>query len=167
MQIRVQSMAHLHELLYGSKDLASIDPAEYLNAIAGELSLNHGKSLIRMDAQSDILSIDEAMPFGLIATELMTNALKYAYPQANLDSAGKIFVSYNRSGVERVLEVRDEGVGLPPDFDLENSVSMGFILVRTLAEQIGGKLSISEAKPGNPSPGLRVVLVFSSAPRTQ
>ena len=122
MQTRVQSMAHLHELLYCSKDLASIDAAEYLNAIAGELSLNHGKSLIRMDAQSDILSIDEAMPFGLIANELMTNALKYAYPQANLDSAGKIYVSYNRSGVERVLEVRDEGVGLPPDFDLENSV---------------------------------------------
>jgi two-component sensor histidine kinase len=157
MQARVGSMARLHELLYGSKDLSGIDTAEYLEAIAEEISTYYGKALVRVEAQSDVLSIDEAMPFGLIATELLTNALKYAYPSG---SAGEILVSYGRFGPERRLEIRDEGVGLPPEIDPAKSPSLGFTLVRSLAEQIGGRLSIDAAKPGEAFSGLRVFLAF-------
>jgi two-component sensor histidine kinase/ABC-type amino acid transport substrate-binding protein len=161
-QARVRSMAYLHELLYGSKDLSSIDPAEYIKAIVDEMSGYYGKSLIRVEAQSDVLSMDEAMPFGLIVTELMTNALKYAYRP---DDIGNILVSYSRSVTERRLEVRDAGVGLPPGFDFAASTSLGFTLIRSLSEQIGGKLSLRETNPGESRPGLCVVLVFPSFPQ--
>jgi PAS domain S-box-containing protein len=157
MQARIGSMARLHELLYGSKDLSGIDTAEYLEAIVGEISAYYGNALVRVEAESDILSIDEAMPFGLIATELLTNALKYAYPSGG---AGEILVSYGRFGPERRLEIRDEGVGLPPEIDPAKSPSLGFTLVRSLAEQIGGRISIDAAKPGESFSGLRVFLAF-------
>ncbi|GEM_PF-2943963 len=159
---RIRSMAQLHELLYGAKDLSSIDPAEYLEAIAGEVSLSFGKSRIRVEALSDVMPIDDAMPFGLIATELLTNALKYAYPP---DGAGEVFVSYARTETERKLEVRDSGLGLPPGLDPAEAASLGFTLVRSLAEQIGGRLSIGPVRPGEGHPGLRVVLVFPAPPR--
>lgn len=160
-QVRIRSMAHLHELLYGSKDLSSIDPGEFLKAIAGEISGYYGKYSVRVEAGPDILSVDEAMPFGLIATELLTNVFKYAYPA---DNAGDIIVSYIRSGMERRLEVRDYGVGLPPDFDPISSASLGFTLVHSLAVQLGGSIAIYEANPGEPSPGLGVVLTFPAPP---
>ncbi len=158
-QMRIRSIASLHELLYGSQDLSSIDIAEYLASVVRELSTGYyrDKVSIRVEARSDILSIDEAMPVGLIATELLTNALKYAYPP---DTVGEIRVSYSRSQTERRLEVHDEGLGLPPGVDPAKSDSLGFTLVRTLAEQIGGRLSIGAANPGGPSPGLDVLFTF-------
>jgi two-component sensor histidine kinase len=161
-QVRIRSMAHLHELLYGSKDLSSIDSAEYLRAIVGEISGYYENPLIHVEAEPDILSIDEAMPFGLIVTELVTNALKYAYPHG---SAGHIFIFYGRSALARRLEVRDEGVGLPPDFDPANSASLGYTLIRSLSDQIDGRLTIRAANPGEALPGLSVVLTFSILPR--
>ncbi len=157
MKARIGSMAQLHELLYGSKNLSGIDPAEYLEAIVRGLSLSYGGSPIRVRAQSDIMPIDEAMPFGLIANELLTNALKYAYPP---ELPGEIDVIYSLAEGWRRLEVRDEGVGLPKGFDPADSASMGFLLVRSLAEQMEGQLSIREAKPGEPRPGLSVSLAF-------
>ena len=161
-QVRIRSMAHLHELLYGSKDLSSIDSAEYLRAIVGEISGYYENPLIHVEAEPDILSIDEAMLFGLIVTELVTNALKYAYPHG---SAGHIFIFYGRSALARRLEVRDEGVGLPPDFDPANSASLGYTLIRSLSDQIDGRLTIRAANPGEALPGLSVVLTFSMLPR--
>ena len=156
-QARVRSMAHLHELLYGSKDLSSIDPADYIASIVSEISGYYESTSVRVDAESDALSIDQAMPFGLIATELVTNAFKYAYPPG---SSGEILVGYRRAGAERLLEVRDEGVGLPIAFDPASTTSLGFTLVRSLAEQIDGRLEIGPARPGDARPGLKVVLAF-------
>lgn len=156
-QARVRSMAHLHELLYGSKDLSSIDPADYIGAIVSEVSAYYESPLVRVEVESDALSVDEAMPFGLIATELVTNAFKYAYPPG---SSGEVHVGYRRAGEERLLEVRDEGVGLPPSFDPASSSSLGFTLVRSLAEQIDGRLEIGPSRPGDTLPGLKVVLAF-------
>ena len=154
-QVRIQSMARLHELLYGSRDLSSIDPGEYLHAIVREVTSCHGGFQVRIDAQPDVLTIDEAMPLGLIATELLTNAMKYAYPQGN---PGGILVSYGHYGQERRLVVSDEGVGLPPG--PVRLTSLGFTLVRSLAAQLGGQLAMSATKEGETSPGLTVVLVF-------
>jgi len=154
-QARIQSMARLHEQLYGSKDLSSIDPGEYLDAIVRELTSYHEGFQVRIDAQPDVLTIDEAMPFGLIATEMLTNAMKYAYPQRN---PGEILMSYGRSGKERRLLVSDEGVGLPPG--LVKPTSLGFTLMRALAAQLGGQLSMRPTRERQTSPGLTVVLVF-------
>ena len=154
-QARIQSMAHLHELLYGSKDLSSIDPGEYLDTIVRELTGYYGGFKVQIDAQPDVLTIDEAMPFGLIATELLTNAMKYAYPRAK---PGEILVSYGRSGQERRFLVSDEGIGLPPGS--VKLTSLGFTLVRSLAAQLRGQLTMHATREGETSPGLTVVLVF-------
>lgn len=160
-QVRISSMAHLHELLYGSKDLSSIDPGEYIEAIVSEMSGYSGAALIHVEAQPDVLSMDEAMPFGIIVTELLTNALKYAYPAGK---PGRIVVSYTHTDRERRLIVRDEGVGPPSDMDPATSVSLGFTLVRSLAKQIGGKISVCATNPGEPCPGLSVALDLPLAP---
>jgi PAS domain S-box-containing protein len=157
-QVRVQSMASLHELLCGSKDFSSIDPGKYLDAIVRELTSYHEGFQVRIDAQPDVLTIDEAMPFGLIATELLTNAMKYAYPRGN---RGEILVSYGRSGQERQLIVSDAGVGLPPGPG--KLTSLGFTLVRSLAAQLGGQLAMRATSEGETSPGLTVVLVFPAS----
>jgi PAS domain S-box-containing protein len=156
-QVRIQSMASLHELLYGSKDFSSIDPGEYLDAIVRELTSYRGGFRVRIDAQPDVLTIDEAMSLGLIATELLTNAMKYAYPRGN---PGEILVSYGRSGRERRFLVSDEGVGLPPG--PVKLTSLGFTLVRSLAAQLGGQLTMRATIERETSPGLTVVLVFSA-----
>jgi two-component sensor histidine kinase/ABC-type amino acid transport substrate-binding protein len=159
-QARIRSMARLHELLYGSGDLSSIDSAEYIQAIAGEISGSSETVRIRVEAQEDNLSIDEAMLFGLIVTELLTNALKYAYPAG---AAGDITVSYSRTEGERRLSIRDEGVGMAPDFDPAHTSSLGFTLVHSLAAQLGGKLSLFETNPGKSRPGLGISLVVPIA----
>jgi two-component sensor histidine kinase len=154
-------MAYLHELLYGSKGYSSVDAAKYIQLIVRGLSMSHGKHFIRVRAQPDNLSIDAAMPFGLIVSELLTNAIKYAYPENEAAGASgrEILVSYRREGGERRLEVRDEGLGLLRDQDGANA-SMGLPLVRGLAEQLGGRLFLEEAMPGNPRPGLKAILLF-------
>ena len=154
-QVRIRSMAHLHELLYGSKDISSVDPAEYINAIVAEISGFYENPRIRVEAQADTLSLDIAMPFGLIVTELITNAIKYAYPG---EDVGDIIVSYSRSEEGSRLEVRDQGIGLPQNFNPSKTDSLGFTLVRSLTEQIDGQLAIGEVNPGAPKPGLSIVL---------
>jgi two-component sensor histidine kinase/ABC-type amino acid transport substrate-binding protein len=155
-QTRIRSMAQLHEILYGSGDLGSIDPARYLSSLASELASSFGSSRLRVEAESGLLSLDEAMPFGLIANELMCNALKYAYPQG---ADGRIVVRYSANGGKR-LEVADDGVGLGPDTDPATVESMGFTLVRALVAQLGGRLSTVAAHPGADMPGFRVTVEF-------
>jgi two-component sensor histidine kinase len=162
-QARIRSMAYLYDLLSGSRNFLSIDSGEYLQAIAGSLSASYRGALsIRVDAQSDILSVDEAMPFGIIATELLTNAVKHAY---SAERRREIYVRYRRTGGERRLEVRDEGIGLPSGFDPAKSDSLGLALARSLAQQIGGRLSLAAAEPETPFPGLRAVLTFTIPPQ--
>jgi PAS domain S-box-containing protein len=165
-QARVRSIAQLHELLYGSDNLGSINPADYLKALSTEIAGSYGIARPRVEADSDALPIDEAVPFGLIANELITNAIKYSRPA---DMPGKIVVSYTVApGGNRRLEVRDEGVGLPPEVDPTKADSLGFTLVRALSEQIDGSISFEEVEPGAPLPGLRVIIDFPSVhPRSR
>jgi len=164
IQTRIMAMASLHEFLYGSDDLSSIDIAAYLTDLVGEMttSFSGGKSQIAVNLQSDIMHIDEAMPLGLLATELISNALKYAYPAGN---PGRILVAYANSGTERRLEISDEGAGLPPGFDAANSTTLGYTLIYSLAHQLNGKLSLDTSTADRERPGLRVVLTFPPAAR--
>jgi two-component sensor histidine kinase/ABC-type amino acid transport substrate-binding protein len=160
-QARVRSIAQLHELLYGSDNLGSINPADYLKALSTEIAGSYGIARPLVEADPDALPIDDAVPFGLIANELITNAIKYSRPA---DMPGKIVVSYTVApGGDRRLEVRDEGVGLPPEVDPAKADSLGFTLVRALTTQIDGSISFEEVEPGAPLPGLRVIINFPSA----
>ena len=143
-QERIQAMAQLHELLYHSHDLSSIDAGEYIEAVVSELAMGHGFHGVERSVGHGRLDIDHAVPLGLIANELVLNAIKYAYPDGR---RGKIQVVFRILGPEFILEVRDEGRGFSPGFDPFTCPSMGLTLVRSLASQLRGGLSF-EGPPG-------------------
>lgn len=143
IQQRIQAMAQLHELLYHSKDFGTIDAAEYLAAITRELSLGYAWPDISCQAESVPLGIDEALPLGLAAGELLINSLKYAYPEGG---HGPIRAILRRSGANLTLRVDDEGRGLPEGLDPATCSSMGFTIVRGLASQLRAQLLFG----GNP-----------------
>jgi two-component sensor histidine kinase len=146
---RVQSIALVHEKLYRLKaGLARIPIRDYLTDLAAELVKSYGKEAsVETSVVADenlAMPVDTIVPAGLITTELVTNALRHAFP----DSRGGTI----RVGVEAIdehrfrLSVRDNGVGLPAGFDWKASSTLGFKLVRLLVEQLDGE---AETKPAD------------------
>ena len=142
---RIQSMALVHQLLYKSRLLASIDFASYLTSLVDRLAQSFGVARDRIEfrvSAPDIhLDIDTAIPCGLIVNELVTNALKHAFPG---EGRGRVDVSLHRAGDERlVLTVEDDGIGLPPATTPETAHSLGLQIVATLAEQLHGEVDLT------------------------
>jgi PAS domain S-box-containing protein len=128
---RIRALALVHERLYWSESLASIDFKEYLKR---DPDLVHGSATehlsIDLDADHIMLDIDQAIPCGLIVNELCANALKHAFLHR---PGGTITVSLHRGSENKViLGVRDDGIGLPPGFDIYRETSMGMTLVTSL-----------------------------------
>jgi PAS domain S-box-containing protein len=142
-QARVYSIALVHERLYRSEDLARVDLAAYARNLADNLSslFAHGPDTVAIDV--DVagvqLPVDQAVPCGLILTELLTNALKYAFPEGR---HGSIVIRARTEGAYLVLTVSDDGVGLPHDLDTRRASSLGLSLVGTLVGQLEGVLLI-------------------------
>lgn len=137
---RVRSMALVHEKLYRSGDLSQIDFHEYLNSVAKELSrsLHREGITLRVEAENIMLGIDVAVPCGLIANELVSNALKHAFARRE---HGTVVVSFKRLNATTLqLDVRDDGIGFPRGSDYRTMTSMGMNIIRTLTEQISGTL---------------------------
>jgi two-component sensor histidine kinase/tetratricopeptide (TPR) repeat protein len=136
-QNRVKAMALIHQKLYQNSDLASIKFKDYttqlLNQIAG---LYPGLSNVKREVVADDieLDIDTAIPIGLILSELITNAYKYAFTNGE----GIIVITLKQTGHDYILEVQDNGPGLPKDFDLSTASSIGLRLVRRLSRQLYG-----------------------------
>jgi two-component sensor histidine kinase len=131
-------MAQLHEHLYRSNDFASVDAAEYLKSIARELSMGYAWPDISCTAASVAIGIDEALPLGLIAGELLISALKYAYARGE---RGPLRLALTREDQSLCLRVEDEGRGLAPGIEPATCSSMGFTIVRGLASQLRAELS--------------------------
>jgi PAS domain S-box-containing protein len=143
-QNRVRSMALIHEKLYQSDDFVAIDFAEYINGLAGYLyrsyATNPDHVRLIVDVVGTTLGMDAAVPCGLIINELLSNALKYAFPG---DEQGTITIRLGTLPNGRhLLTVADDGVGIPADFDVRNTDSLGLQLVTTLTRQIDGELSV-------------------------
>lgn len=164
-QDRIRSMALVHEKLYRSHDLNSIDFSKYIKNLANSLfrsySMATHKVVLHIDAEDYLLGIDSAIPCGLVLNELISNSLKYAFPDGR---SGKISISLNKlSGKdipvlknrrsagekddnEEVLEliIEDDGIGIPEDMDIKKCDSLGLQLVSTLVEdQLHGNLEVS------------------------
>ena len=142
-QNRILSMSLVHEKLYQSRDMRSIDFKEYINDLGAGLFQYY--DIISRNIKYNIniedisLDIDLAIPAGLIINELITNSLKYAFPDGR---KGEINVSF-RSINEEMLElvVSDNGIGLPKDMDFKSTRSLGLHLVTILSEnQLHGKI---------------------------
>ena len=147
-QARIRSMALIHEKLYQSQSLAKIDFGEYVQSLATDLFRSYHRNItgIQLNVQVDevALGLDQAVSCGLILNELITNTLKYAFPDG---MEGTIWVEL-RSSPERVLSLRvaDDGVGIPADFDILNTKSLGLQLVKNLVGQLDGKMELDHSE---------------------
>ena len=147
-QGRVQSMAMIHERLYRSANLATLDFGEHLRELAEMLVRSFGETSARVrlevEAEGLTLDIDTAIPVGLILNELVTNALKCAFPGGR---AGVLRVSLRQSDPGWLrLTVADDGVGLPDGLEMGQARSLGMKMVRSLTRQINGGIEIDRAQ---------------------
>jgi PAS domain S-box-containing protein len=143
-QSRIQSMALVHQQLYQSRDLARIDFSEYLRNLATRLlkTYNVGPERIELEVSGPRLEldIDRAIPCGLIVNELLANAIDHAFPDG---MHGHIWVTLDRrSDSSLELDVRDDGVGIPPELDLDATQTFGLQIARTLTRQLEGTIEL-------------------------
>ena len=161
-QNRVRAMALLHETLYRSADLARIDFQTYLDTLCKFLFRAYGPEMGRLGFHLQVadveLGMEQAVPCGLMVSELVSNALKHAFPEGRM-GAITVQLGPEPEGMLR-LEVSDTGVGLPPDFESRRGKSLGIQLVFNLARQLRGTVEVQPA----PSPGARVAIRFPRGP---
>jgi len=148
-QSRLRSMALIHQLLYQSDSLSEVDFENYVQVLVTELHASqavHPKTTrVEVDIEGISLNLETAVPCGLIINELVTNALKYAFPEGQ---EGTIRIAFKSLHGSHVLSVRDDGVGLPDDMDSTRSRSLGLRLVQILAEQLEGHVEFSAGGRG-------------------
>jgi two-component sensor histidine kinase len=154
-------MALIHERLYQSSDLSRVEFSDYLRNLATHLfhSYQADSSRIRLkiNAARVCLNINTAIPCGLIVNELVSNALKHAFPEAR---AGELHIDLRPvEGNGYALEVEDDGVGLPEGLDFRKTETLGMQIVNTLVEQISGRLTLDRQR------GTAFRLEFNEIPR--
>ena len=144
---RVKTMALIHDALYRSKDLANIDFAYYVRKLVTQIfiSYNINSNLIelKLDIQDVLVDINTAIPCGLIINELVSNSLKYAFPEGR---KGEINISFTQKNLVNTLCVKDHGIGISKKIDLENSTTLGLTLVSSLTKQLNGTLKLEKVK---------------------
>lgn len=148
-QARVRSMALVHEMLYGSHNLSQIDLAQYIRKLVNSLYSAHGESNgvihFQFDIQPILISVDLAVPCGLMFNELVTNVLKHAFPDGlHREDENRVNIGCVALNEQRLeLTCQDNGVGLPDNFNMEHTTSLGLFLLKILlTEQLGGQLHI-------------------------
>jgi two-component sensor histidine kinase len=141
-QSRIQSIAMVHEKLYSSDTFSEIAIDQYINDLLDMIadSINLEKDIeVEKDMDSVPLAVGQAIPCGLLLNELITNSFKHAFKGL---SKGKILISLKEDNHQITLSVRDNGIGLPEDFDIKDESSLGMTLINTLVKQLGGELQI-------------------------
>ncbi len=139
-QTRLQAMALVHDQLYSHDNFAQINLQNYFNKLTNYLLQTYlsdsDKIELSIETNNISLPLEKLIPVGLATSELLTNALKYAFP----DRHGTIKLTIEGQGKMLELIVADDGVGLPSDIDIFNSSGLGMQLVTTLVEQLEGEL---------------------------
>jgi two-component sensor histidine kinase len=145
-QGRVKSMAMVHEKLYQSPMFNNINFKEYVEKLVYDIFYSYGvksgsiEPVINID---DInLNIDTAIPLGLIVNELVTNSVKYAFPQG--EGTIRVELKSLQDGME--LVIADDGMGLPEEFDIEKTETLGLQLVKSLTDQIDGEIELERGQ---------------------
>lgn len=158
---RVSSMALIHERLYRAEDLAHVDFREYLQSLVGEISDTFRRPDVQVFVDMDPVALDVnvGVPCGLIINELVSNSLKYAFPEGRAGSV-RVGIVPDRED-NYVLFVEDDGIGLSSAVDFRNTSSLGFQLVSGLAHQLRGKVRLETAG------GTRFSVIFPHKPGTR
>jgi two-component sensor histidine kinase len=162
---RVRSMALLHDMLCRSGNLARINFADYVRELCVQLQRSSGPANAGVRVESQVtflgLTLEQAMPCGLIISELVSNSLKHGFPE---DRRGRVMVELQTADEQHlVLCVRDDGIGLPSGFDLTGATSLGLKLVSNLVGQLGGQLVVE--RPPDGGAAFRVVFQVPQVPK--
>lgn len=145
---RIRSMAIVHEELYQAKDLANIEFSHYIRSLALYLyhayAVNPDVIALRIDAQKIVLPVDKAIPCGLVLNEVISNALKYAFPDGR---SGDIQIAFYEEHDRKWLRIRDNGIGLPTQVNVEHPTSLGLNLVTDLVrKQLQGTIAVDRTQ---------------------
>jgi PAS domain S-box-containing protein len=156
-QNRIVSMALIHEKLYQSSDLVRITFADYAYELAHFLFQSFGvdqsQVALSVEANDLALDVDNAVPCGLIINEIISNSLKYAFPNGR---KGSLRIKLDLEPADRFnLTLSDDGIGLPADFEMRSATTLGTKLIERLTEQIQGTIEYSSS-----SQGTRYVISF-------
>ncbi|MDI9434617.1 MAG: histidine kinase dimerization/phosphoacceptor domain -containing protein [Euryarchaeota archaeon] len=143
-QNRADSMALIHERLYGSTDLKRIDFGDYISTLSTQLFHTYvtdpRRIKLKLNVENLMVDINTTVPLGLILNELVTNSIKYAFPEGK---SGEIKIEFNKKDDEFILIVSDNGVGFPKNIDFRETDSLGLQLVNNLTSQINGKVELN------------------------
>ena len=145
---RVTAIARAHERLYRNNYIENMDLGTYVEEVCQDMETSVAHCTIHVKAERGInVKVDNAISVALIIVELVTNSAKYGYPNG---TSGKIWVSIARNGDGNILiSVRDEGTGLPADFDPQKSRGLGMRIVNAFANQLNTKLKFTRLSPGS------------------
>lgn len=154
-QLRIQSMATVHEMLYKAQNFNNLSFNEFIKKMVASIHDIYKSAYsdlnVNIDAEDIDLNVNQAVPFGLMVNELVTNAFKHAYPDGG---SGVVTISFYEEEGNVVLRVEDQGMGLGDDFSLEESESLGFSLIKILAQQIDADVTVESED------GTKVTVVF-------
>jgi len=158
---RIRSMGLIHEKLYQSEDLAWIDFSAYIHSLVDIIADSYHMSAETVSFHTQVelenLGIDTALPCGLIINELVSNALKHAFPDGR---GGEVHISlHTREDGKQILTVRDNGAGFPADLDFRRTKSLGLKLVTSLVSQLRASIDLDR------SDGTKFSIVFSMPTR--
>jgi two-component sensor histidine kinase len=158
-QHRITSMALIHQSLYQTDNPARVDFAAYLRSLTADLwrayAVDPTHITLTMTADDLSLSLDVAVPCGLLVNELLTNSLKHAFPDGR---SGTIQVDLRREAQGQIiLKVSDTGIGLPDGVDLQTAGSFGLQLVKIVCMQLQAAIDLQR------QPGTTVTITFAEA----
>ena len=156
-QSRVRSMALIHQNLYQEDDLIGVEVKSYIEKLSEGLfqsyKVDHDRIQLFSDIDEVTLDVETIIPLGLIINELITNALKYAFEE---NSKGNINLSLKKEKDQLIFSIVDNGKGLPPNFSLEKSKTLGYRLIKAFSQKLEAALKV---EGGN---GTRVSLTIPS-----
>jgi PAS domain S-box-containing protein len=158
-QLRVRTMALTHQLLYEKRDFSSVPLATYLRQLCQlvrQTLTNAGVISFDFAAMDEriVLALEQAIPCGLLATEILTNSIKHAFPD---QQKGKVTLALTQTGTGITLDISDNGIGLPLSIELGQGNSLGMQLIPAFIAQLGAQIEL------NRSAGTLYSIHFSSA----
>lgn len=146
-QNRIQTMALIHEKLYGSENLTRINLQSYLKDLTEGMfdsyAVNRNKISLELKCEGEYLDLDKAIPCGLLINEILTNSLKHAFPE---DRSGHIWVRFRGDNGRFHLELGDDGIGIAEGLDVKQGKTLGLRLIRSLVTQLHGNLNLESSR---------------------
>ena len=156
LQLRIRTMALVHEMIYRSENLQSIPFSDYLKSIATMVAAAHRNvhAPLNLSLEEMSIDLDTAIPLGLIVNEILSNTYKHAFVKS--DYKGTIHIELKRDTTHDVINlmIQDDGCGFPDGFSYEKSETMGLHIINLLVKQIEGTLSIINSK------GVTIIIRF-------